>query len=247
MTGTLYIVSTPIGNLEDMTLRAIRILQEVELIACEDTRQTRILLDHYQIKSQLTSFFEHNEVKKIPEIIAHLQSGKSVAVVSDAGTPTISDPAFKLVRAAREQHISVVPVPGANAALAALSASGLPTDSFVFEGFLPHKKGRQSAWAALALEDRTIVLYESPYRMVKTLGEIEKYFGSRSIVVARELTKKFEEIRQGTAAELREHFEKMGPKGEFVILISGKKYFEKRLSQSESQGESDPENEGDGR
>ena len=128
MNGTLYIVSTPIGNLEDITLRAIRILKEVEWIACEDTRQTRILLDHYQIKNRLTSFFEHNEVKKIPEIIAQLQSGKSVAVVSDAGTPTISDPAFKLVRAAREQHITVVPVPGANAALAALAASGLPTD-----------------------------------------------------------------------------------------------------------------------
>jgi 16S rRNA (cytidine1402-2'-O)-methyltransferase len=239
MAGTLYIVSTPIGNLEDITLRAIRVLKEADLIACEDTRQTRVLLDHYQIKNHLTSFFEHNEARKIPDIIAQLESGKSVAVVSDAGTPTISDPAFKLVRAAREKNIFVVPVPGANAALAALAASGLPTDSFVFEGFLPHKKGRRSKWEELSHEDRTIVLYESPYRMLKTLSEIEKYFGLRWVVVARELTKKFEEIRQGTAAGLREHFEKNIPKGEFVILIAGKKYFEKRQSRNEADDEFD--------
>ncbi len=229
MSGTLYIVSTPIGNLEDITLRALRILKEVDLIACEDTRHTGILLDSYQIKNQLTSFFEHNEVKKIPELIAQLRSGKSIAVVSDAGTPTISDPAFKLVREAHEQKIPVVPVPGANAALAALAASGLPTDSFVFEGFLPHKKGRRTAWEQLTTEDRTVVLYESPYRMLKTLSEIEKYLGDRPVVVARELTKKFEEIRHGTAGELKKYFEKTNLRGEFVILIVGKRYFEKRL------------------
>ncbi|MBL7995736.1 16S rRNA (cytidine(1402)-2'-O)-methyltransferase [bacterium] len=229
MSGTLYIVSTPIGNLEDITQRALRILKEVDLIACEDTRQTRKLLDHYQIKNQLTSFFEHNEIRKIPEVIGALQSGKSVAVVSDSGTPTISDPAFKLVREARTQGITVVPVPGANAALAAISVSGLPTDSFIFEGFLPHKKGRQTAWKKLADEDRTIILYESPHRVLKTLAEIQEYLGERHVVIARELTKKFEEVLQGTPSELKAHFEKLEPRGEFVILITGKKYFEKHF------------------
>ncbi|KAB2880520.1 16S rRNA (cytidine(1402)-2'-O)-methyltransferase [bacterium] len=229
MSGTLYIVSTPIGNLEDMTQRALRILKEVDLIACEDTRQTRKLLDHYQIKNQLTSFFEHNEIRKIPEVVAVLQSGKSVAVVSDSGTPTISDPAFKLVREARAQGVAVVPVPGANAAMAAISVSGLPTDSFIFEGFLPHKKGRQTAWKKLAEEDRTIVLYESPHRVLKTLTEIQEHLGERHVVIARELTKKFEEILQGSSSELKTHFEKHEPRGEFVILITGKKYFEKHF------------------
>ena len=229
MSGTLYIVSTPIGNLEDMTQRALRILKEVDLIACEDTRQTRKLLDHYQIKNQLTSFFEHNEIRKIPEVVAVLQSGKSVAVVSDSGTPTISDPAFKLVREARAQGVAVVPVPGANAAMAAISVSGLPTDSFIFEGFLPHKKGRQTAWKKLAEEDRTIILYESPHRVLKTLTEIQEHLGERHVVIARELTKKFEEMIQGTSSELKAHFEKHEPRGEFVILITGKKYFEKHF------------------
>ena len=229
MSGTLYIVSTPIGNLEDITLRALRILKEADLIACEDTRHTRVLLDHYQIKNQLTSFFEHNEVRKIPDMIEALRSGKSIAVVSDSGTPTISDPAFKLVREARKNGIAVVPVPGPNAALAALAVSGLPTDSFVFEGFLPHKKGRQSAWKKLAEEDRTIILYESPFRIVKALTEIGEFMGDRHVVIARELTKKFEEVLQGTAAELSAHFDKHEPKGEFVILISGKSYFDKQL------------------
>lgn len=229
MNGTLYIVSTPIGNLEDTTLRALRILKEVDLIACEDTRHTRVLLEHYQIRNQLTSFFEHNEVRKIPEILEELKSGKSVAVVSDSGTPTISDPAFKLVREARKNEIPVVPVPGPNAAVSALAVSGLPTDSFVFEGFLPHKKGRQSAWKKLAEEDRTIIIYESPFRVVKALTEIGEFMGDRHVVIARELTKKFEEVLQGTAAELRTHFEKNEPKGEFVILIAGKSYFEKHL------------------
>jgi 16S rRNA (cytidine1402-2'-O)-methyltransferase len=152
-------------------------------------------------------------------------------VVSDSGTPTISDPAFKLVREARKNGIAVVPVPGPNAALAALAVSGLPTDSFVFEGFLPHKKGRQGAWKKLAEEDRTIILYESPFRIVKALTEIGEFMGDRHVVIARELTKKFEEVLQGKAAELRAHFEKHEPKGEFVILIAGKSYFEKRLDQ----------------
>ena len=227
MSGTLYIVATPIGNLEDMTHRAVRILQEVNCIACEDTRQTKILLDHYNIHNRMTSFFEHNELRKIPELLAMLEEGQSIAVVSDAGTPTISDPAFKLVREAREKKIPVVPVPGANAALAALCAAGLPTDSFVFAGFLPQKKGRRGAWQKMVEEDRTIILYESPFRILKMLEEIETHFGGRTIVVARELTKKFEEFLEGSAAELKKHFEKHPPRGEFVILITGKKYFEK--------------------
>jgi 16S rRNA (cytidine1402-2'-O)-methyltransferase len=224
MNGTLYIVATPIGNLEDMTFRAVRILGEVDLIACEDTRTTGVLLRHYNIHKPTTSYFEHNEVKKIPYLIEQLNSGKSLAVVSEAGTPTISDPAFKLVRAAQEQNIPVVGIPGATAAVLALSISGLPTDRFVFEGFLPHKKGRLSRWQELKSENRTIILYESPYRVIKTIQEVRTHCPGRLIVIARELTKKFEEIIRGTPEQLLEHFLKHTPRGEFVILIAGKKY-----------------------
>lgn len=229
--GTLYVVATPIGNLEDMTFRAVRLLKTVDVVACEDTRQTRVLLDHYQIEARLISFFEHNELTRIPLLIAMLNEGKQIAVVSDAGTPTISDPAFRLVREARQHGIPVVPVPGACAAIAAVCAGGLPTDRFVFEGFLPLKKGRKTRWAELQNEDRTIVLYESPQRLLKTLGEIHDFLGDRPVVVARELTKKFEEIIHGTAAEMLTHFQKHPPRGEFVVLIAGRRYAEKAESE----------------
>lgn len=230
-TGTLYVVATPIGNLEDMTFRAIRILKSVDAVACEDTRQTRVLLDHYQIDARLISFFEHNELARIPQLIAMLDEGKSLAVVSDAGTPTISDPAFRLVREAQQHGIPVVPVPGACAAIAAVCAGGLPTDRFVFEGFLPLKKGRKTRWTEFQNEDRTIVLYESPHRLLKTLKEIHEFLGDRPIVVARELTKKFEEIVRGTASEVLTYFQKSAPRGEFVVLIAGHRYSEKTGSE----------------
>ncbi len=229
--GTLYVVATPIGNLEDMTFRAVRLLKTVDVVACEDTRQTRILLDHYQIEARLISFFEHNELARIPQLIEMLNEGKQIAVVSDAGTPTVSDPAFRLVREARRHSIPVVPVPGACAAIAAVCAAGLPTDRFVFEGFLPLKKGRKTRWTELQNEDRTIILYESPHRLLKTLGEIHDFLGDRPVVVARELTKKFEEIKRGTAAEMLAHFQKHPPRGEFVVLIAGRRYAEKAESE----------------
>lgn len=222
--GVLYIVATPIGNLEDITLRAVRTLKETDLIACEDTRTTSVLLNHFGIRKPLISYFEHNELRRIPELIEKLKSGLSVAVVSDAGTPTISDPAFKLVRAAREAGLTVTGIPGPNAAVIALSVSGLPTDRFVFEGFLPLKKGRRTRWLSLSEENRTIILYESPHRLLKTLREAGTYLGPRPIAIARELTKKFEEILRGTPDELIRHFTNKPPKGEFVILIAGKKY-----------------------
>jgi 16S rRNA (cytidine1402-2'-O)-methyltransferase len=229
--GTLYVVATPIGNLEDMTFRAVRLLKTVDVVACEDTRQTRVLLDHYQIEARLISFFEHNELARIPQLIGMLNEGKQIAVVSDAGTPTVSDPAFRLVREARRHGIPVVPVPGACAAIAAVCAGGLPTDRFVFEGFLPLKKGRKTRWTELQNEDRTIVLYESPHRLLKTLGEIHDFLGDRPVVVARELTKKFEEINRGTAAEMLAHFQKNPPRGEFVVLIAGRRYSGKTESE----------------
>ncbi len=236
MSGALYIIATPIGNLEDITLRAVRMLKECDLIACEDTRQTKILLDHFQIQKPTISLFEHNESVRIPQILERLVSGQNVGVVSDAGTPTISDPAFKLVRAVRESGIKVIPIPGPTAAMAALCASGLPTDSFVFEGFLPQKKGRQTRWKKLAEEDRTIILYESPYRIIKMLEEIQEHLGERPVVLGRELTKIFEEFLTGTATELLSHFEKHPPKGEFVVMIAGKRYFE-RLQEKPGEGE----------
>jgi len=225
--GILYVIATPIGNLEDITFRAVRVLKEVDCIACEDTRQTRILLNHYDISTRMLSFFEHNEMARLPQLIDMMKQGQNIAVVSDAGTPTISDPAFRLVREAHDNGISVVPVPGACAAVAALCAGGMPTDRFVFEGFLPLKKGRRTRWLQLQEEDRTMVLYESPHRLNKMLGEIKDYLGDRPIVVARELTKKFEEIFRGSATEAQDHFEKQTPRGEFVVLIAGRHYARK--------------------
>src|SRR5881296_547011 len=193
--GTLYVVATPIGNLEDITLRALRVLKEVGLVACEDTRRTRTLLSHFGIHVPATSYFEHNKLTKGPAIIKTLQEGKSVALVTDAGTPGISDPGFLLVREARAAGIPVVPVPGPSAVIAALSAAGIPADRFVFDGFLPFKPGRRlNRLRALRELETTIVLYESPHRIVATLEAVREVWGDVPLVLARELTKQFEEI-----------------------------------------------------
>ncbi len=219
--GTLYIVSTPIGNLEDITYRAIKILGGVNLIAAEDTRKTKFLLDHYNIQNELISYYQFNEAKRTPELIEKLKSGYSIAIVSDAGTPGISDPAYRLVCSAIKEKVNIISVPGASAILAALVVSGLPTNNFVFEGFLPHKKGRKTKLEQLSGEKRTIILYESPHRLPKILQEINDYFGDREIVIAREITKKFEEIYRGSASESLKYFTSKPIKGEFVILVKG--------------------------
>ncbi len=219
--GTLYVVSTPIGNLDDITLRAIKILGGVDVIAAEDTRTTKVLLNHLSIRKPLVSYYSYNEARRVPELIERLKEGKSVAVVTDAGTPGISDPAFLLVRAAVEQNLSVVPVPGASALLAALVVSGLPTDRFVFEGFLPVKKGRKTKLEALKHEMRTIVLYESPFRIERTLRDLYEHWGERRVVVARELTKKFEEIQRGFLSEVLDRVRRGTPRGEYVIVLEG--------------------------
>jgi 16S rRNA (cytidine1402-2'-O)-methyltransferase len=220
--GTLYIVSTPIGNLEDITLRAIRVLKEVDLIAAEDTRHTKHLLDRYQIQTQLTSYHDHNKEEKAPVLIARLLEGKSVALVSDAGTPGISDPGYFLINLAADQKVPVVPIPGATAAIAALSVSGLPTDSFVFEGFLPAKHGaRLKRLQKLLKEERTIIFYEAPHKIMKTLEDITEVFGDRRAVITRELTKIHEETIRGTLPEILKHLREGSIKGEFTIIVHG--------------------------
>jgi len=219
--GTLYIVSTPIGNLDDITFRAIKILSSVSIIAAEDTRKTKILLDHYNISKPMVSYFDHNERFRSSQLVGKLLAGESVAVVSDAGTPGISDPAYRIVRESIDNGIPVVPIPGPSALLAALVVSGLPTNSFVFEGFLPLKKGRKTKMESLKSEERTIILYESPHRIVKTLTELQQRLGDREIVVAREISKKFEEFLRGTTSEVLNKLTSSGPRGEFVILIAG--------------------------
>lgn len=219
--GALYIVSTPIGNLEDITYRAVKILSGVDLIAAEDTRKTHILLEHYRIQKPLVSYYSYNETKRIPELITKLQQGSSIALVSDAGTPGISDPAFRIIRASLNAHVPVIPVPGPSALLAALVVSGLPMDEFVYDGFLPIKKGRKTKLERLSQEPRSIVLYESPHRLLKTLNEIHAFLGDRNISVCRELTKKFEEVQRGKISEVREYFSTHPIKGEFVLVIEG--------------------------
>ncbi|MDE2221723.1 MAG: 16S rRNA (cytidine(1402)-2'-O)-methyltransferase [Candidatus Omnitrophica bacterium] len=215
----LYIVSTPIGNLKDITLRAIETLKSVDLIAAEDTRHTKILLDTHQIQKPLTSFFEHNQLKKAAQLIGLLKEGKAVALVTDAGTPGISDPGFSLVRLAMENAIPITVVPGVSACVAALTASGLPSHRFLFEGFLPPKSGsRRNKLLALKDFEGTVVFYESPHRLLKTLEDMRQVWDDPVIVVARELTKKFEEIRRDKASGLLEHFHAHPPKGEFVLL-----------------------------
>ena len=220
----LYLVPTPIGNLEDMTLRAIRILKETDLILSEDTRNTLFLCKHFGIETHLQSFHKDNEHKVLATIISKLKSGTKIALVSDAGTPGISDPGFLLVRECLKNDIEIESLPGATAFVPALVNSGFPTDRFVFEGFLPHQKGRNSRWQQIKEETRTIVLYESPYRILKLLKEAaENLEPGRRISVSRELTKKFEETVRGTVAEVLEHFISKDPKGEFVVVIEGKK------------------------
>ncbi len=219
--STLYVVPTPIGNLADITYRAIHILRSVDLIAAEDTRTTRILLDRYGIQKSLLSFFSHNETKRIPELLATLEGGKSVALVSDAGTPGVSDPAYALITAVIAAGYRIVPLPGPTACIPALVASGLPTHRFAFEGFLPQKKGRQKRLSLLKDESRTLIFYESPHRILRTLEELEKALGDRNAAVGRELTKHFEELVRGTLSSIRQHFLSHPPKGEFVIVVAG--------------------------
>jgi 16S rRNA (cytidine1402-2'-O)-methyltransferase len=219
--GKLYLVSTPIGNLKDITLRALEVLQTVNLIAAEDTRHAAILLKHYEIKTPTTSFFDFNKEKKTPALIEKMNQGQSISVMADAGTPGISDEAFYIVREAIRAEIPVEAIPGATALVPALITSGLPTDRFVFEGFLPTKKGRQTRLRELSEEKRTIIIYESPKRLVKTLGNLKEYFGDRRIAIARELTKKFEQIYRGTLEEISEHPELVVLKGELVLVIAG--------------------------
>jgi 16S rRNA (cytidine1402-2'-O)-methyltransferase len=221
MPGRLYVVATPIGNLEDITYRAVRVLGEVDLIACEDTRQTRKLLDHYGIQKPAVSYHEHNETERAEELAERLRQGASIALVSDAGAPLVSDPGYRLVRAAIESGIAVYPIPGPSAVVAALSASGLPTDSFRFAGFLPHKPGqRMKALEAIADEHATVIFYEAPHRILESLEALEQVLGDRPVVVARELTKIHEEFLRGTAAEVRaELASRDSVKGEITLLI----------------------------
>lgn len=223
--GTLYIVPTPIGNLEDITLRALRILRETETIACEDTRVTGSLLRHFDIpRKRLISYFAGNEEGRIEQILRILREGRDVALVSDAGTPGISDPGTRLVAAAIREGIAVVPLPGPTALVTAVTASGLPTDSILFEGFLPHKKGRRRALEKLAVEERTMVLYESPHRILKTLRELGEHLDpARPAVLCRELTKMYEEINRGSLAELHDLYTaRPSIRGEFVVVIAGR-------------------------
>jgi 16S rRNA (cytidine1402-2'-O)-methyltransferase len=219
--GTLYLVATPIGNLEDITLRALRTLKECDVIAAEDTRRTGQLLKHFGISKPMLSYFQFNEAKRSEEILERLQRGEKIALVTDAGSPGISDPGERVVRAARANGLRVEAVPGPCALVAALTASGLPTDEFHFIGFLPHKSGqRRKQLEALREFAGTLVLYESPYRIEKLLTELAEVFPERQVVLARELTKKFEEFLRGTAAELPEVIKKRSLKGEFVVLIA---------------------------
>ena len=221
MPGALYLVATPIGNLEDITYRAVRVLKEADLIACEDTRQTRKLLDHYGIDKRTVSYHDHNEAERAAELAARMRDGATIALVSDAGMPLVSDPGYRLVRAALESGVPVIPIPGPSAVLTALAASGLPTDSFHFGGFLPPKPGqRLAALEAVADEPATVIFYEAPHRIVETLEAVEQALGARPIVVARELTKLHEEFLRGTAAEIRAVLAaRDSVKGEITLLI----------------------------
>ncbi len=221
--GVLYLVSTPIGNLADITLRALEVLKSADLIAAEDTRHTGLLLSHYNLKGNLTSYHDFNQRSKAPRLIASLLSGKNIAVVSDAGTPGISDPAYNLVNLAIQNDIQIVPIPGPAAFVPALIVSGLPADRFVFEGFLPIKSGRRKKrLEVLREEQRTILLYESPHRLLRALTELSEVLGDRKISVSRELTKKFEETVRGRISEVRNYFESKSIKGEFVLVVEGR-------------------------
>ena len=229
MEGKLYIVPTPIGNLEDMTFRAIRILKEVDLILAEDTRTSAPLLKHFGVDKRVFAHHQHNEHKATAEIIKFLKEGQNIALISDAGTPAISDPGFFLVREALKNEIEVTCLPGATAFVPALVNSGLPNDQFVFEGFLPVKKGRQTRLKQLAAEERTMIFYESPHRLLKTFTEFAEFFGEdRHVSVSRELSKVYEENVRGTVMEVKSHFENNILKGEFVICVGGNEHKDKR-------------------
>ena len=218
----LYVVPTPVGNLEDMTMRAVRVLNEVDLILAEDTRTSSVLLKHFDIHTPMTSHHKFNEHKTVEHLVERIQQGTTVALISDAGTPAISDPGFLLVRACVTHDVDVECLPGATAFVPALVNSGLPNDRFCFEGFLPQKKGRQTKFKELAVEERTMIFYESPFRIVKTLEQMAEYWGAeRKASVSREISKKFEETVRGTLSELIVHFTENPPKGEFVMVVEG--------------------------
>ena len=224
MQNILYIVSTPVGNLKDITLRGIEVLKEVDFIACEDTRVTVNLLHQYEIKKEMLSLNAVNENFKIDSVLNRILSGENCALVSDAGTPGISDPGKRLIAASIGKNITVVPVPGASALLPALTISGLPADSFIFEGFIPQKKGRQKKLTEISKEERTIVMYESVYRIEKLLNELDQYIPDREIAVCRELTKKFEEVWRGKPSEIISTLSEKTIKGEFVVVIAPTKW-----------------------
>src|ERR1700731_1262313 len=233
LTPGLYLVATPIGNLEDITLRAVRVLKEADQIACEDTRQTQKLLNHYGISTRTVSYHEHNELTRAPELVLDLEGGARVALVTDAGMPGISDPGFRLISLAIRHHIPVVPIPGASAFLAALVASGLPTDSFRFSGFLPPKRGeRRAALAAVKISPRTQVFYEAPHRIVEALADVVEVLGKdRHVVIAREVTKLHEEFLRGRAGEILETLHSRdGVKGEITLLIDKAEEQEARVA-----------------
>ncbi|MBD0286967.1 MAG: 16S rRNA (cytidine(1402)-2'-O)-methyltransferase [Flavisolibacter sp.] len=220
----LYLVPTPLGNLKDVTLRALEVLQSVDFILCEDTRTSSKFLSHYQIQKPLSPYHQHNEHKVVQHLVEQLTAGKNIALITDAGTPGISDPAFLLVRECIRNDIRVETLPGATAFVPALINSGLPANRFAFEGFLPQKKGRHTLLTELAQEERTLILYESPMRLVKTLADLIQYFSAeRQCSVSRELTKLFEETVRGTLQEVHDHFKQKGVKGEIVIVVEGKK------------------------
>jgi 16S rRNA (cytidine1402-2'-O)-methyltransferase len=228
MSAKLYIVATPIGNLEDITFRAVRILKEVDLILCEDTRTTKNLLDKYEIKKPTMSFHAQSKLTKTDKIFELLKEGKDLALVSDAGTPTISDPGAMLIAKIKtefdESEVQVIPIPGASAVITALSAAGFPTHEFVFLGFLPHKKGRETLFKEIAQLERTVVFYESPHRILKTLESLNKFCPDKKVCIARELTKIYEEFKTGSPTELLEYLTKNPTKvrGEFTVLVEGK-------------------------
>src|SRR5215467_11879356 len=218
--GCLYLVATPIGNLEDITLRALRILKEVDQIACEDTRHTQKLLHHYQFSKPLVSYHEHNEMTRAPELVLAMEQGRQIALVSDAGMPVVSDPGYRLVTLALRHHLAVVPVPGPSALLAALSASGLPNEEFLFAGFLPARSGeRRRALERLRIEDRTIILYEAPHRIEETLADAHEILGDRPACLAREVTKLHEEFRRGALSELIASLAERPVRGEITLLV----------------------------
>ncbi|MEH2047271.1 16S rRNA (cytidine(1402)-2'-O)-methyltransferase [Nostoc sp.] len=237
--GTLYVVGTPIGNLEDITFRAVRILQTVDIIAAEDTRHTGKLLQHFQVKTPQVSYHEHNRTSRIPELLEHLVNNKAIALVSDAGMPGISDPGYELVKACIEAGIPVVPIPGASAAITALSAAGLPTDRFVFEGFLPAKtQQRQEHLESLQTESRTLIFYESPHRLRDTLQDLAEVWGSdRQIVLGRELTKLYEEFWRGTIAEAIAYYTQREPQGEYTLVVAGIPASQPQLTEEELKAE----------